>query len=56
VSLHNAGSDLIVWPAQVLGWRNHIYNIVINAFKSMAEVAPNLHQLGYRDKAWSVNK
>lgn len=32
-------------------WRNHIYNIVINAFKNVADVAPQLHQLGYRDKA-----
>lgn len=31
-------------------WRNHIYNIVINAFKNVADVAPQLHQLGYRDK------
>jgi hypothetical protein len=31
-------------------WRGHIYNIVINAFKNVADVAPQLHQLGYRDK------
>ncbi len=34
-------------------WRGHIYNIVINAFKNVADVAPQLHQLGYRDKARS---
>ncbi len=37
-------------------WRNTIYNIVINAFRGYADVAPQLHQLGYRDKAWSVNR
>ena len=31
--------------ADVLMWRNHIYNIVINAFKNVAEVAPQLHQV-----------
>ena len=35
----------------VIMWRGHIYNIVINAFKNVADVAPQLHQLGYRDKA-----
>lgn len=35
-------------------WRNHIYNIVINAFKNVADVAPQLHQLGYRDKVQSL--
>lgn len=35
----------------IVMWRNHIYNIVINAFKNVGEVAPQLHQLGYRDKA-----
>ena len=42
--------------ASVLLWRNSIYNIVINAFKGLADAAPHLHQLGYRDKAWSVNR
>jgi transformation/transcription domain-associated protein len=37
-------------------WRNHVYNVVISAFNNMSEVAPQLHQMGYRDKAWSVNK
>ena len=40
----------------LLQWRNHMYNIVINAFKGFQEVSPQLHQLGYKDKAWSVNK
>ena len=31
-------------------WRNQIYTIVINAFRNMAEIAPQLHQLGYKDK------
>ena len=29
-------------------WRNHIYNIIINAFGPIKELAPHLHQLGYR--------
>ena len=42
--------------AGVLVWRNHIYNTVIESFKGLAEINPVLHQLGYRDKAWSVNR
>lgn len=42
--------------SNVLIWRNQIYNIVITAFKSYAEAAPHLYQLGYRDKAWNVNR
>lgn len=51
----NEWERLSVW-SDVLVWRNHIYNIVINAFQNLAERAPQLHQLGYRDKAWSVNR
>jgi transformation/transcription domain-associated protein len=40
----------------LLVWRNNIYNTVIAAFNRMSDVAPQLHQMGYRDKAWSVNK
>lgn len=40
----------------LLMWRNHIYNTIITAFAPLAEANPQLHQLGYRDKAWSVNK
>jgi transformation/transcription domain-associated protein len=40
----------------VLVWRNHIYNVIITNFRHLAEINPQLHQLGYRDKAWSVNK
>ena len=38
--------------SDVLTWRNAIYNVVINAFKHMGDIAPHLHQLGYKDKAW----
>jgi transformation/transcription domain-associated protein len=51
----NAWDSLVHWQ-DVLLWRNHIYNVVIGAFNSMQEIAPQLHQMGYRDKAWSVNK
>jgi hypothetical protein len=49
----NEWEPLSAW-ADVLTWRNAIYNVVINAFKNLGEMAPHLHQLGYRDKAWSV--
>ncbi len=47
----NEWEPVSAW-ADVLIWRNAIYNVVINAFKNVGEVAPHLHQLGYRDKAW----
>jgi transformation/transcription domain-associated protein len=40
--------------ADVLVWRNHIYNIIINAFKNLADVAPHLHQLGYKVRSAGV--
>jgi len=51
----NEWDTLSHWQ-DVLLWRNHIYNVVINAFNTLSEIAPQLHQMGYRDKAWSVNK
>jgi transformation/transcription domain-associated protein len=40
----------------LLLWRNQIHNIVINAFSNAEYVGPSLHQLGYKEKAWSVNR
>jgi transformation/transcription domain-associated protein len=51
----NEWDSLVHWQ-DVLLWRNYIYNVVIQAFNALSEVAPQLHQMGYRDKAWSVNK
>lgn len=51
----NEWDELTVWN-DLLQWRNHMYNTVINAFKGFSETNPQLHQLGFRDKAWSVNK
>lgn len=51
----NEWDTLLHWQ-DVLLWRNHIYNVVISAFNNMSDVNPQLHQMGYRDKAWSVNK
>lgn len=51
----NEWDELTIWM-DLLQWRNHMYNIVINAFKGFSETNPQLHQLGFRDKAWSVNK
>lgn len=33
-----------------------MYNSVIDAFKDFGQTNPQLHHLGYRDKAWNVNK
>lgn len=51
----NEWDELTVWNDLLL-WRNHMYNTVINAFKNLSDTNPQLHQLGFRDKAWSVNK
>ncbi|CAM6100600.1 unnamed protein product [Calypogeia fissa] len=51
----NEWDELPVWNDLLL-WRNHMYNTVINAFKNLSDTNPQLHQLGFRDKAWSVNK
>eukprot|EP00958_Prasinococcus_capsulatus_P028071 scaffold6247_cov416-Prasinococcus_capsulatus_cf.AAC.17 len=40
----------------VIMWRNHVYSTVINTFKTFHDHNPALHQLGFKDKAWSVNK
>ncbi|CAN7108366.1 unnamed protein product [Brassica rapa subsp. narinosa] len=40
----------------MLQWRNEMYNIVIDAFKDFITSNTQLHHLGYRDKAWNVNK
>ena len=37
-------------------WRSEIYNFVIQAFKSFEHINPQLHQMGYHGKAWTVNK
>ena len=51
----NDWEHLGAWT-NVLCWRNHVYNTVIHSFKGLSEINPVLHQLGYRDKAWSVNR
>lgn len=51
----NEWDNLSVWY-DLLQWRNEIYNVVIDNFKDFASTNPQLHHLGYRDKAWNVNK
>ncbi|XP_047320592.1 transformation/transcription domain-associated protein-like [Impatiens glandulifera] len=51
----NDCDNLSVWY-DLLQWRNEIYNIVIDAFKDFGTTNSQLHHLGYRDKAWNVNK
>eukprot|EP00798_Chlamydomonas_sp_ICE-L_P011531 gene11531-34243_t len=51
----NEWESLLHWQ-DIIIWRNHVYDFVINAFRNMAELDPMMHQLGYKDKAWAVNK
>jgi len=51
----NEWDNLSVWY-DLLQWRNEMYNAVIDAFKDHALTNPQLHHLGYQDKAWNVNK
>ena len=44
------------WWSDILTWRNQVYNMTIRQFSSFQATAPNLHQMGYRDKAWGVNR
>jgi transformation/transcription domain-associated protein len=48
--------DGLPWWSDVLQWRHHMYNFVIKTFDKCEQSNPHLHQLGYREKAWSVNK
>ncbi|KAJ8771163.1 hypothetical protein K2173_023488 [Erythroxylum novogranatense] len=51
----NEWDIMSVWY-DLLQWRNEMYNAVIDAFKDFGTTNPQLHHLGYRDKAWNVNK
>ncbi|XP_040962395.1 transformation/transcription domain-associated protein [Gossypium hirsutum] len=51
----NEWDNMSVWY-DLLQWRNEMYNAVIDAFKEFSTTNPQLHHLGYRDKAWNVNK
>ncbi|KAI3989472.1 hypothetical protein MKX01_022747 [Papaver californicum] len=51
----NEWDNLSVWY-DLLQWRNEMYNAVIDAFKDFGSTNAQLHHLGYRDKAWNVNK
>lgn len=51
----NEWDNMTVWY-DLLQWRNEIYNAVIEAFKDFGSANAQLHHLGYRDKAWNVNK
>ncbi|KAK9678784.1 hypothetical protein RND81_11G233100 [Saponaria officinalis] len=51
----NDWDNMTVWY-DLLQWRNEIYNAVIEAFKDFGSTNAQLHHLGYRDKAWNVNK
>lgn len=51
----NEWDNLSVWY-DLFQWRNEMYNFVIEAFKDFQSTNPQLHHLGFRDKAWNVNK
>ncbi|GAB2260071.1 hypothetical protein Droror1_Dr00010926 [Drosera rotundifolia] len=51
----NEWDNMTVWY-DLLQWRNEMYNSVIDAFKDFGTTNAQLHHLGYRDKAWNVNK
>lgn len=51
----NEWDNMSVWY-DLLQWRNEMYNSIIDAFKDFGTTNPQLHHLGYRDKAWNVNK
>ncbi|KAM7524076.1 hypothetical protein LguiA_013978 [Lonicera macranthoides] len=51
----NEWDNVSVWY-DLLQWRNEMYNAVIDAFKDFGTTNSQLHHLGYRDKAWNVNK
>ncbi|GAV88596.1 PI3_PI4_kinase domain-containing protein/FAT domain-containing protein [Cephalotus follicularis] len=51
----NEWDNMSVWY-DLLQWRNEMYTSVIDAFKDFGTSNSQLHHLGYRDKAWSVNK
>ncbi|XP_050292389.1 uncharacterized protein LOC126733218 isoform X1 [Quercus robur] len=51
----NEWDNMSVWY-DLIQWRNEMYNAVIDAFKDLSVTNPQLHHLGYRDKAWNVNR
>ncbi|CAI9763537.1 unnamed protein product [Fraxinus pennsylvanica] len=51
----NEWDNMSIWY-DLLQWRNEMYNAVIDAFKDFSNTNPQLHHLGFRDKAWNVNK
>ncbi|CAA2966750.1 transformation transcription domain-associated -like isoform X2 [Olea europaea subsp. europaea] len=51
----NEWDNTSVWY-DLLQWRNEMYNVVIDAFKDFGNTNSQLHHLGFRDKAWNVNK
>ena len=51
----NEWYNLFVWN-DLLQCRNHMYNTIINSFKYFSNTNHQIPQLGYGDKAWSVNK
>ncbi|KAE8655962.1 hypothetical protein F3Y22_tig00117012pilonHSYRG00107 [Hibiscus syriacus] len=51
----NKWDNMSIWH-DLLQWRNEMYIAVIDVFKEFSTTNPQLHHLGFRDKAWNVNK
>lgn len=50
----NTWDSVASWSTLAV-WRNHMYNVVIGRFAAIPD-ASGLQQVGYRDKAWTVNQ
>jgi transformation/transcription domain-associated protein len=52
----NEYEQLSGWQ-DLLMWRNQVHNLVVTAFNNVAfEGTSQLNQLGYKEKAWTVNR
>lgn len=51
----NEWDDLSFWY-DVLQWRNEIYSSVIHGVEDFGATNPQLNYVGYKDKAWNINK
>ncbi|KAK1363493.1 Histone acetyltransferase SAGA, TRRAP/TRA1 component, PI-3 kinase superfamily [Heracleum sosnowskyi] len=51
----NEWDDLSVWY-DFLQWRNEIYSSVLHGVEDFGATNPQLDYVGYKDKAWNINK
>eukprot|EP00026_Physarum_polycephalum_P000015 Phypoly_transcript_00015.p1 GENE.Phypoly_transcript_00015~~Phypoly_transcript_00015.p1 ORF type:complete len:3639 (+),score=586.09 Phypoly_transcript_00015:159-11075(+) len=53
--LPNRWEDVTAWN-DVMTWRQHVFQLINNAFKSLAELNPSLAYIGHHETAWTINK